>query len=170
MQLDILRGDIFIADLNPGVGCEQGGTRPVLVIQNNTGDNYSNTTIVAAITAKVKPSLPTHVRIPRTMGIRDNSMVLLEQIRTIDKSRLGNKLGTLCDEQLRFIDRALIASLGVRGIPHDFMIMSPCRHCAQTFHNSGNYILRPADFRQEVREPCTFCSTRTGYDYEVIRL
>lgn len=87
--MQIRRGDIFYADLSPVIGCEQGGVRPVLIVQNNTGNKYSPTVIVAAITGcRFKHPLPTHVALYHVEGLRYGSVVLLEQIRTIDASRL----------------------------------------------------------------------------------
>lgn len=111
----IYKGDIFYADLTPVVGCEQGGIRPVLIVQNNIGNRYSPTVIVAAITSRTgKQHLPTHIGLggPQN-GLRQNSLVLLEQVRTIDRSRLRDYIGTLTDQQLRQVDEALAASFGL---------------------------------------------------------
>ncbi len=116
MAIKFKRGDIFYADLNPVVGSEQGGVRPVLIIQNNTGNKYSPTTIViAAITSKVtdKKALPTHYPIQASKGIERDSLILLEQIRTIDKTRIGEYIGTLDDEVMKGIDQALAISMGI---------------------------------------------------------
>ena len=108
------RGDIYYADLNPVVGCEQGGVRPVLVIQNNLGNRHSPTTIVAAITSKVeKGAIPTHVDL-KVEGLSRSSMVLLEQIRTIDKMRLRTYVNTVGPDALLKIDKALVTSLGLQ--------------------------------------------------------
>ena len=111
----IYKGDIFYADLTPVVGCEQGGVRPILVVQNNTGNRYSPTVIVAAITSRTgKQHLPTHIRLGEPQnGLRQNSLVLLEQVRTIDRSRLRDYIGTLTDQQLRQVDEALAVSFGL---------------------------------------------------------
>lgn len=111
----IYKGDIFYADLTPVVGCEQGGIRPVLIIQNNIGNRYSPTIIVAAITSRTgKQHLPTHIRLDELQnGLRQNSLVLLEQVRTIDRSRLRDYIGTLTDRQLRQVDEALAVSFGL---------------------------------------------------------
>lgn len=113
--MSIKRGDIFYADLNPVVGSEQGGTRPVLVIQNDIGNQYSPTTIVAAITSQLdKAKLPTHVELAKDIcGLEKNSVALLEQIRTIDKRRLQDKVSTLDEPLMRKVDEALIISLGM---------------------------------------------------------
>lgn len=89
----ILRGDIYYADLSPVIGCEQGGVRPILVLQNNVGNKYSPTVIVAAITAKNKKQLPTHVEIRGIHSLPKKSVVLLEQLRTIDRKRLCEWVG-----------------------------------------------------------------------------
>mgnify|MGYP001375682284 CR=1 FL=1 len=109
------RGDIFYANLNPVIGSEQGGVRPVLILQNDAGNRYSPTTIVAAITSRTgKPRLPTHLELPADRYRLDrDSVALLEQIRTIDKRRLKNRIGRLDAEALARLDEALAASLGL---------------------------------------------------------
>ena len=112
----IKRGDMFYADLSPVVGSEQGGTRPVLIIQNDTGNKYSPTVIAAAITSQTgKTKLPTHIEIEaESIGLKSNSIVLTEQIRTIDKSRLKEKIGHIEDEAVMGkINNALGVSFGL---------------------------------------------------------
>jgi len=111
----IRRGDIFFADLNPVLGSEQGNRRPVVILQNDQGNEHSSTTIVAAITSKSdKPYLPTHVPLKDVPGIYKDSIVLLEQIRTVDTMRLDTYLGSLSAAQMEEIDRAIAVSLGMR--------------------------------------------------------
>ena len=109
----IKRGDIFYADLRPVVGSEQGGVRPVLIIQNDVGNKHSPTVICAAITSKMnKAKLPTHIEIEASAyGIVRDSVILLEQLRTIDKRRLKDKICHLNREQLTLVDEALEVSL-----------------------------------------------------------
>jgi mRNA interferase MazF len=108
------RGEIYVADLSPVRGHEQGGTRPVLVIQNDIGNEYSSTTIVAAITSQTKKRMSIHVEIATgESGLPKDSIVLLEQIRTLDKERLERKIGRLRAEKMREVDRALCKSLDV---------------------------------------------------------
>ncbi len=109
------RGDVYFADLSPVVGSEQGGVRPVLVIQNDIGNRFSPTVIVAAITAQIqKAKLPTHVEIDaKRYGFERDSVILLEQIRTIDKQRLTDKITHLDDEMMDKVDDALQVSLGL---------------------------------------------------------
>jgi mRNA interferase MazF len=111
----VKRGDVYFADLSPVVGSEQGGTRPVLVIQNDIGNRFSPTVIVAAITAQIqKAKLPTHVEIDaKRYGFERDSVILLEQIRTIDKQRLTDKITHLDDEMMEKVDEALQVSLGL---------------------------------------------------------
>ncbi len=113
--MQIRRGEIYFADLSPVVGSEQGGTRPVLVLQNDIGNQYSPTTIVAAITSQIsKAKLPTHVEVTaKSSGLEKDSVILLEQIRTIDKSRLKEKVTTLNEEIMEKIAQALEISLGL---------------------------------------------------------
>ena len=108
------RGDIYYANLDPVIGSEQGGIRPVVVIQNNVGNHYSPTTIVAAITSKEdKTKVPTHVRV-KVDGLSRTSIILLEQIRTIDKARLRSYVNTLTDETMDLVDDALSISVDLR--------------------------------------------------------
>jgi len=111
------RGDIYRADLDPVVGSEQGGIRPVVIIQNDIGNRHSPTVIVAAVTTRrKKPELPVHVCITaQESGLARDSVVLTEQVRTLEKTRLSRYLGTLSDEAMRRIDRALAMSIGTAG-------------------------------------------------------
>jgi len=115
VQEPIRRGDIFYANLNPVIGSEQGGVRPVLIIQNNIGNKYSPTTIIAAITSKIKKAkLPTHVELSAAeFNLEKDSVILLEQLRTIDKRRLKEKIAHLDEEIMSEIDRAIMISLGL---------------------------------------------------------
>ena len=112
--MDIKRGDIFYADLSPVVGSEQGGIRPVLIVQNDVGNKYSPTIIGVAITSQInKAKLPTHVELnSATYGLPKDSVILTEQVRTLDKQRLINKIGELDDLKLKEVNKALLISLG----------------------------------------------------------
>ncbi len=114
----IKRGEIYYAELNPVVGSEQGGTRPVLVIQNDIGNQFSPTTIIAAITSQIaKAKLPTHVEVrAKRSGLERDSVILTEQIRTVDKSRLKEKVAVLDDEVMLRVDQAIEISLGLAEI------------------------------------------------------
>lgn len=112
----VKRGDIFYADLSPVIGSEQGGVRPVLVVQNDVGNKYSPTIIVSAITSQInKARLPTHIEINAPdFGLPKDSVVLLEQIRTIDKKRLREKIGKFDEDMMRRVDEALRISIGLK--------------------------------------------------------
>ena len=114
------RGDIFYADLSPVVGSEQGGLRPVLIIQNDVGNKYSPTVIAAAITSRTgKAKLPTHIGVEAILssdssgGLMKNSVILLEQVRTLDKTRLKEKMGHLDDAVMRRVNEAIAVSFGL---------------------------------------------------------
>ncbi len=117
MERTIKRGDIFYADLNPVVGSEQGGTRPVLIISNDIGNRHSPTVIVAAITSRVhtKAKLPTHTAVNDFEGLDRDSIVLLEQIRTVDKKRLKQYMGMMPAETMARVDKALAISIAIKG-------------------------------------------------------
>ena len=114
----IKRGDIYYADLSPVIGSEQGGVRPVLVLQNDIGNKYSPTIIAAAITSQInKAKLPTHIEISaQEYGLLKDSVILMEQIRTIDKKRLREKIGHLDDELMERVNEALTISFGLTDI------------------------------------------------------
>lgn len=116
-NVNVSRGDIYYADLSPVVGSEQGGVRPVLIVQNNMGNKHSPTIIAAAITSQInKAKLPTHIELSgRTVGLSRDSVVLLEQIRTLDKRRLKEKMGRLDEDQMRQVDSALAVSFGLNA-------------------------------------------------------
>lgn len=116
--MTVNRGDVYFASLDPVVGSEQGGTRPVVIIQNSLGNMHSPT-VVAAITSKnKKPDMPTHVQVLSDESVLyKDSIIMLEQVRTIDKSRLLNYMGRLDDETMKEIDRAYLVSLGCTPMP-----------------------------------------------------
>ena len=144
MNQTYLRGDMYYADLGQGIGSEQEGYRPVVIIQNNVGNKHSPTVIIASVTSKTdaKPKLPTHYYINAEDGLELPSIVLLEQLRTVDKRRLES------------IPKKLILCL--------------CSACADNFYGSGAYSLRRIDPQQTEKDTCTYCNQRTGYDYEII--
>jgi len=116
----IRRGEIYYADLSPVVGSEQGGVRPVLIVQNDVGNKFSPTVIAAAITSqREKNNLPTHIQVNANgCGLAKDSIVLLEQVRTIDKKRLKERMGVLNSGDMTRVNRALSVSLGIQGGEH----------------------------------------------------
>ena len=115
MDTNVKRGEIYYADLSPVVGSEQGGMRPVLIIQNDTGNRHSPTVIAAAITSQTgKANLPTHISLAaRSCGLTRDSVILLEQVRTLDKSRLRERMGRLDEPAMHQVDNAIAVSFGL---------------------------------------------------------
>lgn len=111
--MDIRKGDIYYADLRPVVGSEQGGTRPVLIVQNNVGNRFSPTVIAAAITGSSKKAMPTHVYMGEQEGLPKVSTVMLEQIRTIDRGRLKEYIGSANAATMQYVDHAIAVSFGL---------------------------------------------------------
>ena len=119
MKKPILRGELYYADLEPVIGSEQGGERPVVVIQNNKGNRHSKTVIIAPLTTSpIKPPLPTHVEI-HAEGLRSTSIVLLEQIRTIDKQRISRYIGSVSGSDMKQIEQAILISLEMDRVEGD---------------------------------------------------
>lgn len=162
----IRRGTIYYAELDPVKGSEQGGYRPVLILQNNTGNEYSPTVIIAAITSRIKSKLPTHVKLKEMKGLEKDSVVLLEQIRTIDKCRLDEQIGYLSRHQMKKVDEALRISVGVKKMDKP-ILMTLCPVCAKPFYESDEHYIKRADLHQKIKSQCMFCNVREGYDYLV---
>lgn len=166
LKTPILRGDIFSAYLSPVIGREQAGTRPVLVIQNNKGNEYSPTIIVAALTSTDKHNkLPTHVALDDGF-LKKKSTIMLEHIRTLDKNRLGDYIGSLNESTMNDVDQALAISIGLEIKVEELMILSLCPTCANHFYNSG-YIIKKLNPKQEIKDTCTYCNSRQGYNFAV---
>ena len=164
------RGDLYYAVLDPVVGSEQGGVRPVLIIQNDIGNHRSSTVIAAPLTSRVgeKSLLPTHVEVPPLGRLKTRSLVLLEQLRTLDKSRLDGYVGHLDPRRMCHVDRALKISVGLVGAFNDSpSVRCLCAACAGRYYDDPAFAIRRADPCQSVRETCDFCGSRTGYDYIV---
>ena len=171
MNPTYLRGELYYADLEPGIGSEQHGNRPVLIIQNDVGNKHSPTVIVAAVTSKVgaKPKLPTHYFLEAgTLGLKAPSIVLLEQLRTIDKRRLEDYIGKLNGRQLKGIDHALAVSVGLIEQTPESLMMSLCPACANNFYGTGAYYLRRVNPEQNEKDTCTYCGQRKGFDYDIV--
>ena len=169
MNRTYARGDMYYADLGKGVGSEQEGYRPVLIIQNDVGNRHSPTVIIASITSKAdaKVKQPTHYFINAENGLKLPSIVLLEQLRTISKHRLEDYIGRLDEKHIRGVNRALAVSVGLAPPVPDRTLLCLCNTCADNFHNMGGYILRRADKEQAEKEPCTYCNQRMGFNYEI---
>ena len=161
--LKIRRGDIFTANLDPVEGSEQGGVRPVLIIQNNTGNRFSPTVIAAAITTKRKGNLPTHVELGSQYGLPEDSILSAEQPRTLDKSRLMQYIGHVDKYKMYEVNRALKVSLALlRNEPNRITL---CPACASAFYHSGSHYIRRADPYQSSKSMCDYCNSNYGFDY-----
>ena len=143
MSKTYLRGDLYYADLGHGIGSEQKGTRPVVIIQNNVGNKHSPTVIIAAVTSKanVKAKLPTHYYLDAGNGLVQPSLVLLEQIRTVDKRRLSGYIGRLDEEHIRGINHALAISIGLIEPVPPKLTLCLCDACADAFRGTGAFVL-----------------------------
>lgn len=171
MERTYSRGDLYYADLGKGVGSEQNGRRPVVIIQNNIGNKHSPTVIVASITSKIgaKAKLPTHYYIGTECGLELPSVVLLEQLRTIDKRRMDGYIGRLSPKHIDGINHALAISLDFVNKLNDVLIMSLCPVCEQHFRNTGSYYIYRLNPEQMVKDTCTYCNKRSGFDCVIIR-
>ena len=171
MNHTYLRGDMYYADLGKGIGSEQEGYRPVVIIQNDVGNKHSPTVIIASITSKreAKAKLPTHYLIGAENGLELPSFVLLEQLRTIDKRRLSSFIGHLPEKHIQGINHALAVSVGLLESVPNKLILCLCRTCAENFYGSGAFVLHRVNAEQTEKDTCTYCNSRKGFDYELIR-
>ena len=169
MEPTYLRGDMYFADLGEGIGSEQKGYRPVIIIQNDRGNKHSATVVVAAISSKMgaKARLPVHCYLKAAYGLQRPSVVLLEQIRTIDKRRLDTYIGRLPAYQMRRVDRALEISVGLRSGANKRNIISLCNTCANSYLNVGVFSLRRIKPKKVMRNVCNHCNQRYGLNYEI---
>ena len=158
------RGELYYADLGKGIGSEQEGCRPVVILQNDMGNRYSPTTIAAPISCKInsKAKLPTHYILGPVAGLIRPSVVLLEQIRVIDKHRLERKLGSLPERHIAGIEKALEISM---GLPVSTGSIFLCGTCIRNFRNTGAFSVHRTTRRK--KEQCTFCKNQIGFEYEI---
>ena len=174
MKKTYYHGDVYMADLGQGIGSEQGGSRPVVIVQNDTGNHFSPTVIVATMTSKgdSKAKLPTHFAEGLTQV---PSLVLCEQVRTLDKQRLGEHLGRLTQKEIQQLDYALAVSFGLRRptkkrkemIRKSSLTMTLCPSCADAFCWDGEHTLKWVDTVSPVKDLCTFCVQWYEYEYRV---
>lgn len=164
------RGELYYADLGHGMGSEQQGCRPVLILQNDSGNVYSPTTIIAPISRQShsKAKLPTHCPIAPTSGLEQPSIILLEQIRVIDKGRLERRIGMLSGKDMKEIDRAIKVSVGLIVLAQRIPLCL-CSTCAGKLTDTGAFYLQKSKQFQSERKLCRFCNCRIGSDYEMIR-
>ena len=169
MSRTYLRGDMYYADLGRGIGSEQEGYRPVVIIQNNKGNKHSPTVIVAAISSKVgvKPKLPTHHFISAGNGLDLPSIILMEQIRTLDKRRLAKYIGRLKKEHIQGMNHALAVSIGLTEPTPQKLTICLCGACADAFRSTGAFALRKVTPGQAEKEVCAYCKQGAGERYVV---
>ena len=162
-----LRGDLYYADLGHGIGSEQKGNRPVVIIQNNIGNKHSPTVIIAAVTSKadIKAKLPTHYYLDAGNGLDQPSLILLEQIRTVDKRRLSGYIGRLDEKHIQGINYALAISIGLIEPASQKLTLCLCGACANTFRGAGAFALRKEQPEQAEKEVCSFCKHEAGERY-----
>jgi len=164
----IFRGDLYYANLDPVVGSEQGGLRPVIIVQDDHWNDKSPTLIVLPITSREKPALPTHVSLSGTAGLQKPSYVLAEQIRTIDKFRLRRYIGSVNNIELDAVDTAILQALGMLkpSATNKSNIKTLCLSCRKQYEEAG-YQLMLAGSVLDAKEQCDFCMADSGFDYEV---
>ena len=164
------RGELYYADLGKGIGSEQEGDRPVVIIQNNMGNKYSPTVIVAPVTTnhEAKAKLPTHCYIGAESGLDTCSVILLEQLRTIDKKRLGHYVGRLNRTHLRQLNHALAISIHLTEPQINRISICLCSICAKKFSGMGAFSLQQRNQGQKTKELCSACKQRPGVDYDMI--
>ena len=170
MKQTYLRGELYYADLGKGVGSEQNGYCPVVIIQNDVGNKFSPTTIVAPVTTDhdSKAKLPTHCHIGEENGLEAPSVILLEQIRTIEKMRLTSYVGRLDNGQIRRLNYALAVSVGLNESDENQIQICLCSTCARQFACMGVFSLDQRIRGQKAMELCSACGQRPGVDYTMI--
>lgn len=161
--LQYKRGEIYMADLDPVIGSEQGGIRPVLIVQNNTGNRFSPTVIVVPITSKKKGDQPTHVQLGNRFGLPKNSLLLAEQPKPLDKSRLQEQIGVVDRETMAQIDMALKISLDLRkSSPYRTTL---CPSCASCVYSSDFLEIKRIYGEHCRRSRCAYCHKGRGHEY-----
>lgn len=165
------RGELYYADLGKGVGSEQEGYRPVVIIQNNVGNKFSPTVIIAPVTTdhEAKAHLPTHCYIGEESGLDTPSVILLEQPRTIDKTRLGHFIGRLNREKLRQLNQALAISVDLKASSKSIVRLCLCNSCAQKVGGTGAFSLLQKRHGERKAGRCSACKVNLGIEYYVIQ-
>ena len=167
----IRRGDIYYANLDPVIGSEQGDNRPVVVVQNEAGNKHSPTVVIVPLTRNLdKKPLPTHVLIPQSDGLNYDSLALTEQIRTIDRTRIGGYIGCVGDSIQTEIDVALAVCMGIdmyQSASGSILTLCLCYRCEHDFKESGHLLVKKG--WQASKEYCDFCGARRGFVFGIFR-
>ena len=163
------RGELYYADLGTGIGSEQNGYRPVVVIQNDVGNKHSPTTIVAAISTqiKTKAKLPTHFYVSPACGLAQPSIIMLEQIRTIDKTRLDKYIGKLSPTEITGLNHAIAISIELIPVSSSRIALCLCQSCASKFSGMGFFLFQRNSGEGVTKKVCSLCVRHIGDDYEV---
>ena len=163
------RGDIYYADLGDGMGSEQRGHRPVVIVSNDMGNKHSPTVIAVPLTSHFRrhSMLPTHYPLSTECGLERPSVILTEQVDTMDKQRLGRFIGKVDPCQMWGVNRALAVSVGLIEPRPDAMTVCLCNACANNFYGTGAYYLKRVRSHRE-KGLCTYCNHRPGFNYQVI--
>ena len=164
------RGELYYADLGKGIGSEQAGFRPVLIVQNDVGNQHGATTIVAPVSSQItaKAVLPTHFYIGPDEGLERPSVVLLEQLRTISKKRLASRIGSLSNSNILAVNHCLAISIGLIQVPPRKLMVHLCRSCANKLFQSGSVSM--VGKQSSNRKLCTYCNHSFGPAYEILLL
>lgn len=194
-EREIRRGDLYYADLGENVGSIQGGSRPVLVVQNDIGNKHSPTVLVAVVTSVIKKLyMPVHAVLRKDYGLTEPSMVEAEQIRTLNKSQLERYIGHIDEESMEPTDRALVNSFGllpfvdraakerikearwnhaIETQPHSkdgtALELTLCTNCARQFFYSPDHIIRRVHRQAEENKICMYCDSEPGWEYRITR-
>ena len=168
MKQKYLRGAVHMVNFDPVQGSEQGGIRPALIISNNTANYHSPVLIAAPITSSIKPKLPVHLPISGIQSLRKNSTLLLEQIRVVDKSRVGKYLGSVTYIAMKFVDAAIAVSLDIRNHDKEPSEMTLCHTCKADFEEGGFEVWLISNLN-DPKETCDYCNFRQGFTYRVER-
>lgn len=163
------RGELYFTDFGVGMGSEQMGCRPAVILQNDTGNQYGTTVIVAPITTDrpEKADLPTHVYLDAEAGLTAPSIILGEQIRTISKDRLMEQIGMLSAARMQEINSALLVSLGIRGRKERVVIMPICKACIKESRIASLFALKCRGSKHE-KDICACCNRRMGRLFELV--
>ena len=167
MKKEYRRGEIYDTDFGEGIGSEQTGIRPALIVQNNVGNAYSATIIVAAITSgkHIKAVVPTHCNVGTDTGLKVPSIILLEQLRTVSKERIGTYIGKLGPRDMTRIVYPLAISIGMVSSERETLMMFLCKKCAADIR-ATNYRVRPSGNRK-LKDVCMRCHNHLGSEYEI---
>ena len=165
---NVKRGDIYMADLDPVIGSEQGGIRPVVIVSNDMNNRNSTTFTGVPVTSRPKKCMPTHIRLRGIPGLPKDSIALTEQPKTLDEKRLGAYMGHAKERTMKKVSNGLKHGMDLYEEETKHLI-TLCPRCAHEFYEADAYIIRRADYLQINKDVCMFCNDKMGYDYYLTR-